>query len=326
MEGLGSTDEEDGDPDDGREPIVDSWRRSFAAGVDPTGNASRRSWPTRTRRRSLSRPSAARDARHPRAAAIAEEADHLIVVTDADGMLLSHRGRPAPAHARGRRDELRGGHAVERARRGTNAIGTALAADHAVQVFGPEHFIELVQRWTCAAAPCTTPRRARCSARSTSPGTSARPPASLAVAAATARAVEGVLRLGMQERDLRLRGRYGTASPRRRTRARSSRRPAARSPPVPPSWGADRPPRDPARRRPSCCPPATLAFAEPVSRPRRPSSCTPPAPRVTRRARPLARLSLLGRDRALLESTAARRAAPAPRRDPRAAFRASRGA
>jgi len=27
--------------------------------------------------------------------------------------------------------------------------------DHAVQVFGPEHFNEVVQRWTCSAAPCS---------------------------------------------------------------------------------------------------------------------------------------------------------------------------
>ena len=31
-------DEGDGDPDDVREPIVASWRRSLAAGIDPTGH------------------------------------------------------------------------------------------------------------------------------------------------------------------------------------------------------------------------------------------------------------------------------------------------
>ena len=29
---------QDGDPDDVREPIFDSWRRSLAAGIDPTGH------------------------------------------------------------------------------------------------------------------------------------------------------------------------------------------------------------------------------------------------------------------------------------------------
>ena len=40
---------------------------------------------------------------------------------------------------------------------GTNAVGTALAAEHAVQVFAAEHFTEPVQRWTCAAAPVRDP-------------------------------------------------------------------------------------------------------------------------------------------------------------------------
>jgi hypothetical protein len=40
VEGLGRDDAagDDGDPDDVREPIVDSWRRSYAAGIDPTGH------------------------------------------------------------------------------------------------------------------------------------------------------------------------------------------------------------------------------------------------------------------------------------------------
>jgi hypothetical protein len=39
---------------------------------------------------------------------------------------------------------------------GTNAIGTALALDHAVQVFGPDQFSDPVQRWTCSAATAPT--------------------------------------------------------------------------------------------------------------------------------------------------------------------------
>src|SRR4051794_41962406 len=35
---LGHTGDEDGDPDDVREPIVDSWRRSAEAGIDPTSH------------------------------------------------------------------------------------------------------------------------------------------------------------------------------------------------------------------------------------------------------------------------------------------------
>src|SRR4051794_24362745 len=40
---------------------------------------------------------------------------------------------------------------------GTNAPGTALAIDHAVQIFGSEHFRRPVQPWSCSAAPVHDP-------------------------------------------------------------------------------------------------------------------------------------------------------------------------
>ena len=40
---------------------------------------------------------------------------------------------------------------------GTNAPGTALALDHAVQIYGSEHFRRPVQPWSCAAAPVHDP-------------------------------------------------------------------------------------------------------------------------------------------------------------------------
>jgi hypothetical protein len=40
---------------------------------------------------------------------------------------------------------------------GTNAPGTALAIDHAVQFYGSEHFRRPVQPWSCAAAPVHDP-------------------------------------------------------------------------------------------------------------------------------------------------------------------------
>ena len=44
---------------------------------------------------------------------------------------------------------------------GTNAIGTAIAVDHAVQVFGPEHFSDPVQRWTCCGRADPRPGHGR---------------------------------------------------------------------------------------------------------------------------------------------------------------------
>ena len=47
---------------------------------------------------------------------------------------------------------------------GTNAIGTALAVDHAVQVFGPEHFNEGSSAGRARPPRCTIPIAARSSA------------------------------------------------------------------------------------------------------------------------------------------------------------------
>ena len=113
-------DDEEEDPEFVREAIADSWRRSFAAGVAPTGN---RFAPV------IADEEETHDLweNHPLAraaplirnclAATADEGGYLIVISDADGVLLSHRGQRGDPHASRRGHELRRGHAVERARR-----------------------------------------------------------------------------------------------------------------------------------------------------------------------------------------------------------------
>jgi len=92
---------------------------------------------------------------------------------------------------------------------GTNAIGTAMAADHALQVFGAEHFNEIVQRWTCSAAPVHDPDDGRLLGIIDLTGLAGSAhPHSLAVAVTTARAVESHLHLSLRERDARLRARH----------------------------------------------------------------------------------------------------------------------
>ena len=88
---------------------------------------------------------------------------------------------------------------------GTNAIGTALAAEHAVQVFASEHFNEIVQSWTCAAAPVHDPDTGQVIGVIDLTGEMATVhPHSMAVATATAQAVEAQLRYQMLDRDARL--------------------------------------------------------------------------------------------------------------------------
>ena len=157
LERSGSDDE--GDPELVRTAIADSWRRSFAAGVEPTGTGSPRSCPTRTRRTPLgASPAGARRAADPRLPAeTAEEGGYLIVISDANGVLLSIEGNRA---IRLRAEEVMNfaeGTLWSEPGAGTNAIGTAVAVNHAVQVFGPEHFHEPVQRWVCSAAPIHDP-------------------------------------------------------------------------------------------------------------------------------------------------------------------------
>src|SRR5258707_3539634 len=212
--GLGRREEEqEGDPDDVREPIVASWRRSFAAGVDPVGHQLAPVVADEDETRMLwEEHPLARTSKliHECLAAIAEEADHLVVVTDAKGVLLSVEGSARMRLRAADHMNFTTGALWSEPGAGTNAIGTALAVDHAVQVFGPEHFNEVVQRWTCSAAPIHDPDTGRLLGVIDLTGDfSTVQPHSLAVATATAQAVEASLRLAVQEHDQRLRARYG---------------------------------------------------------------------------------------------------------------------
>jgi signal transduction histidine kinase len=103
---------------------------------------------------------------------------------------------------------------------GTNAIGTALAADHAVQIFATEHFVEPVQAWTCSAAPVHDPETGQLIGVIDLTGLRKHVhPQTLAIVMTTARAVESHLRHLQQERDGQLRARFrarGAGGPGRR--------------------------------------------------------------------------------------------------------------
>ncbi|MEA2303961.1 MAG: hypothetical protein QOH43_1241 [Solirubrobacteraceae bacterium] len=202
-----------GEPADAvRAPVADSWQRSLDAGVDPSGS---RLAPVAEDRAETS----ARWDQHPlRLAAplirdalgsIADESEHLLVVSDAAGVLLQLEGNSlVRSRAADSMNFTEGALWSERGA-GTNAIGTALAADHAVQVFAGEHFMEVVQAWTCSAAPVHDPETGELLGIIDLTGLQKDVhPHSLAVVMATARAVEGHLRARMLERDDRMRARY----------------------------------------------------------------------------------------------------------------------
>jgi signal transduction histidine kinase len=195
-----------------RVPVADSWQRSLDAGVDPSGS---RLAPTTTDRAEAS----ARWRAHPLGeaaalireclASIADESEHLIVVSDAAGVLLQLEGNARVRSQAADSMNFTEGALWSEHGAGTNAVGTALAADHAVQIFATEHFMEVVQAWTCSAAPVHDPETGELLGVIDLTGLEKNVhPHSLAVAMTTARAVEGHLRYRLQERDDWLRARY----------------------------------------------------------------------------------------------------------------------
>ena len=125
---------------------------------------------------------------------LAEDGDHLLAVCDAHGRLLWVEGHPAILRGAESMNFVPGARWDE-AHAGTNAPGTALAVDHALQIFATEHFRHPVQRWTCAAAPVHDPGTGRLlGAIDVTGGDHLANPHSLALVRATALAAEAYLR------------------------------------------------------------------------------------------------------------------------------------
>ncbi|GAA1251045.1 GAF domain-containing protein [Prauserella halophila] len=86
----------------------------------------------------------------------AETSPFLVVVTDADGVILWRDGSPrvrAYADALGFTEGARWTEATV----GTNAVGTALVEAAPVQLLAAEHFESAQHRWYCCAAPVHSP-------------------------------------------------------------------------------------------------------------------------------------------------------------------------
>ncbi|WP_043268181.1 helix-turn-helix domain-containing protein [Streptomyces sp. CT34] len=177
-----------------RQVVADSWRRSARAHATSDGAA-----PVELDEPTLR---SYRDA-HPLARAmpvfrellgsIAHDGAHLLAVCDPQGRLLWVEGHPGVVRRAERMNFVVGARWDER-HAGTNAPGTALAADHAVQIFAAEHYNRRVQPWTCAAAPLHDLRTGRLlGAVDISGGDHLASPHSLALVQATARAAEAHL-------------------------------------------------------------------------------------------------------------------------------------
>jgi len=89
--------------------------------------------------------------------AVAEASPFIVVVADADGVILWREGSTRVSM---RADSLgfNEGTVWTEQQVGTNAIGTALAEAAPVQLFSAEHFEEDQHAWYCSAAPVHDPR------------------------------------------------------------------------------------------------------------------------------------------------------------------------
>jgi transcriptional regulator of acetoin/glycerol metabolism len=192
-----------------RSVVRESWRRCLDIGVDPDGGPP----PVEL----LDDDLLAYRAAHPLATVMPvirrllvqdAEADRMIVaVTDAGGRMLWVEGDPRL------RSRAAGMNFVEGARwaedvAGTNAPGTALALDHAVQIYGSEHYRRPVQPWSCSAAPVHDPVTGRLlGAIDVTGGDHVASPHVLTLVRATVAAVESELRWQRREQLPRVSGR-----------------------------------------------------------------------------------------------------------------------
>ncbi|TDE35796.1 GAF domain-containing protein [Actinomadura sp. 6K520] len=192
-----------------RPPISESWRRSRDAGVDAAVAAA----PLVFDRDALA------DARgaHPLERhlpmlegllrRVADETEHLMVITDGAGHVLWMQGPPAArrdAEAIGLAEGFRWSEDAV----GTNGIGTALASGRPEYVYASEHLAQVLHRWSCAGAPITHPDSGRViGCVDVSATARALHPATVALVAAAARLAESRLENEMRQRDERLRER-----------------------------------------------------------------------------------------------------------------------
>lgn len=196
-----------------REVIAESWARSGEAGVAPAGELAPRV---------LSAAEAGERWRtHPLAGGmpmlralledVHDDSKQVVLVCDADGTILWIDGQPAVVDE-AQEINLAIGAGWAEGRAGTNAMGTALAVDHPVQVFSAEHYAQAVEGWTCSAAPVHDPETGEPVGVVDLSGEFATAhPHSLALVSAAAQMLEAGLAREAAERNERLRERYGGA-------------------------------------------------------------------------------------------------------------------
>lgn len=193
-----------------REVIDQSWRRSARAHVDPIGGIAPlvMSGDEAAARWDDSPLRLAEPILRELLADVGTAGQQVVLVCDADGTMLWIDGEQSVL------DQATAVH-LERGSRwseesaGTNAMGTALAAGHSLQVFSAEHFAVSVHEWTCSAAPVRDPETGETLGVLDLSGELATAhPHSLALVEAVARMIEAGLAGASAERAAALRERH----------------------------------------------------------------------------------------------------------------------
>lgn len=146
-------------PERPRPVVARSWGRVLGMGLQPD-SFNGRADPNLVeveRRRTESPLSLVIDDVRGVLSSVADAAHFLVVVTDADGVVLWREGAPRVRMTADRLGFTEGAVWTER-HVGTNAIGTALAEEAPVELFSAEHFENQQHPWYCTAAPLHDPR------------------------------------------------------------------------------------------------------------------------------------------------------------------------
>lgn len=145
-------------PERPRAVVARSWSRMIALGIDPDGRNGRDplSPAEVDERRRTSRLALVIDEIRELLLSAADASNYLVVVTDADGVVLWRSGSPRVKRQADGLGFTDGALWTEGAV-GTNAIGTALEESAPVQLFSAEHFENAQVPWYCTASPIHDP-------------------------------------------------------------------------------------------------------------------------------------------------------------------------
>lgn len=142
-----------------RREILESWSRSLASGIDATTELApldeNEDLLEDARQKNADLRLAAR-APFDKMAPLLSEASALLILTDAEGLVLEQIG-DLRTHTAARSIHLIRGGKWDEAVIGTNGIGTAIRSGRPTLVHASEHYCQGIKAWTCAAAPIRDP-------------------------------------------------------------------------------------------------------------------------------------------------------------------------